>query len=409
MDKTLYDLIGVPSHASPDEIESACIALGRRLEEERSTNIDAERKFAELEMAYEVLGNPDKRREYDSTISIVSGGSERVGSSKHSWPYWLRITQHPITLAVTRTLRRYPRAFAIGVLALLIGAGTLGPRIYARWLIYRMGLPYSVNAFSAVVSHGNNWLVETFLKAGMDPDSRLSHLGFLEWDGTGLGYAAYTNDVNMARLFIRWGAKPNQVGIITNADTKLSPLQVAFDLTRDGTNTEAQRETNRSQLVPVVGLLLENGAIPNWRGRNWYSQSQDVMTRERSLELTGDELLYHLIQSASLKWKAGIQQLDHYCNIDGYGTVKCTFTNTGDKSAESCVRMVLKHKASKYSRAHSAKICTGRVGPGDVWHFSQRVTFYDHKEIEISPTTVCLIPLRADNCIFDTEILIEQK
>jgi curved DNA-binding protein CbpA len=72
MDKTLYDLIGVPSHASPDEIQSACIALGQRLANDKSTNIKAEYEFAELERAYEVLGNPDKRREYDLTIGIVS-------------------------------------------------------------------------------------------------------------------------------------------------------------------------------------------------------------------------------------------------------------------------------------------------------------------------------------------------
>lgn len=68
MDKTLYDLIGVTSHASSAEIEAACVKHAKRLEADENASADAKLKFAELEGAYEVLGDPIKRANYDNSL-----------------------------------------------------------------------------------------------------------------------------------------------------------------------------------------------------------------------------------------------------------------------------------------------------------------------------------------------------
>lgn len=66
MSQSLYDAIGVLPSATQEEIEAACIRLGEELNPaNKHGNLQAAIRFKEIEKAYEILSNPEKRRQYD--------------------------------------------------------------------------------------------------------------------------------------------------------------------------------------------------------------------------------------------------------------------------------------------------------------------------------------------------------
>jgi curved DNA-binding protein CbpA len=72
-DEDLYRLLGLSKEASQDEIQQAHRKLVRKYHPD--TNPDdpqAGERFKEIQRAYEVLSNPDKRREYDDRFRTSS-------------------------------------------------------------------------------------------------------------------------------------------------------------------------------------------------------------------------------------------------------------------------------------------------------------------------------------------------
>ena len=65
--KDYYDVLGVPKSATEKEIKSAYRKLARKLHPDanRDDQSAAEEKFKELQEAYEVLSDPEKRKKYD--------------------------------------------------------------------------------------------------------------------------------------------------------------------------------------------------------------------------------------------------------------------------------------------------------------------------------------------------------
>ena len=74
--KDLYRLLGLPKEASQDEIQHAHRKLVRKYHPDANPkDPQAGKHFKEIQGAYEVLSNPEKRQEYDNQLSISSRGS----------------------------------------------------------------------------------------------------------------------------------------------------------------------------------------------------------------------------------------------------------------------------------------------------------------------------------------------
>jgi molecular chaperone DnaJ len=63
MAKSLYEALGVSKNATPDEIKKAYRKLVREVHPDR--NPGSEERFKEVQGAYDVLSDPDKRKQYD--------------------------------------------------------------------------------------------------------------------------------------------------------------------------------------------------------------------------------------------------------------------------------------------------------------------------------------------------------
>lgn len=66
MDKDYYKILGVSKDASQDEIKKAYRLLAFKFHPDKNKEKGAEEKFKEMNEAYAVLGDPQKRRQYDT-------------------------------------------------------------------------------------------------------------------------------------------------------------------------------------------------------------------------------------------------------------------------------------------------------------------------------------------------------
>lgn len=77
----LYEVLGVAADATPAEITSAYRALARKLHPDVNADAGDGERFKDVTAAYDVLGDPDKRAEYDEFRSMVGSGFAGDGFS----------------------------------------------------------------------------------------------------------------------------------------------------------------------------------------------------------------------------------------------------------------------------------------------------------------------------------------
>jgi molecular chaperone DnaJ len=75
----LYKVLGVDKKASQDEIKKAYRKLARKYHPDTNKDAGAEERFKEISQAHDVLGDPEKRKQYDTMRSNPLAGGNPFG------------------------------------------------------------------------------------------------------------------------------------------------------------------------------------------------------------------------------------------------------------------------------------------------------------------------------------------
>ena len=83
MGKSYYEVLGIKSDASKDNIKKAYRKKALKFHPDKNNNPDAERIFKEIAEAYEVLGDDAKKTAYDSSCKeVLKSNSSKPNMTK---------------------------------------------------------------------------------------------------------------------------------------------------------------------------------------------------------------------------------------------------------------------------------------------------------------------------------------
>src|SRR5919205_1369022 len=74
-----YRVLGVDKKASQEDIKKAYRKLARQYHPDTNKDAGAEERFKQISEAYDVLGDPEKRKRYDRGGSLFGGGFGGAG------------------------------------------------------------------------------------------------------------------------------------------------------------------------------------------------------------------------------------------------------------------------------------------------------------------------------------------
>lgn len=84
-ERDFYDILGVPRAASVDEIRRAHRKLARQYHPDVNKSPDAAARFAEIQEAYDVLSDDEKRKQYDTFGRAGVSGAAGAGAARTGW------------------------------------------------------------------------------------------------------------------------------------------------------------------------------------------------------------------------------------------------------------------------------------------------------------------------------------
>lgn len=76
MGKNYYEILGVSQNATKEEIRAKYIELVKKYHPDINTDEDATKKAQEINMAYDILSDEVKRKEYDKTLNNQNNSNE---------------------------------------------------------------------------------------------------------------------------------------------------------------------------------------------------------------------------------------------------------------------------------------------------------------------------------------------